>query len=173
MVGIISEDFCRGGVFGVDVASLVFPCAAAGGPAPVCCEVGDASNEKGRGHVLCLHHGFLFAEREGFEPPEPLGSTVFKTAAIDRSAIFPATKVAPYFHFTKFRPGFRPRPSGVRRSAHGLPERPFAAAVPTGCLPVVRVPAVRRPCGRGLPLPAGKKVETDVREIFINFVGYG
>jgi len=61
----------------------------------------------------------------------------------------------------------------VRRSAHGLPERPFAAAVPTGCLPVVRVPAVRRPCGRGLPLPAGKKVETDVREIFINFVGYG
>ena len=107
MVGIISEDFCRGGVFGVDVASLVFPCAAAGGPAPVCCEVGDASNEKGRGHVLCLHHGFWFAEREGFEPPEPLGSTVFKTAAIDRSAIFPATKVAPYFHFTKFRPGCR------------------------------------------------------------------
>ena len=68
---------------------------------------------------------------------------------------------------------FAPRPSGVRRSAHGLPERPCAAAVPTGCLPVVRVPAVRRPCGRGLPLPAGKKVETDVREIFINFVGYG
>ena len=89
MVGIISEDFCRGGVFGVDVASLVFPCAAAGGPAPVCCEVGDASNEKGRGHVLCLHHGFWFAEREGFEPPEPLGSTVFKTAAIDHSAISP------------------------------------------------------------------------------------
>ena len=52
----------------------------------------------------------FIAEREGFEPPEPLGSTVFKTAAIDRSAIFPATKVAPYFHFTKFRPGFRPAP---------------------------------------------------------------
>ena len=67
MVGIISEDFCRGGVFGVDVASLVFPCAAAGGPAPVCCEVGDASNEKGRGHVLCLHHGFWFAERQALE----------------------------------------------------------------------------------------------------------
>ena len=123
--------------------------------------------------AVCAREVIWFAEREGFEPPEPLGSTVFKTAAIDRSAIFPATKVAPYFHFTKFRPGFRPRPSGVRRSAHGLPERPFAAAVPTGCLPVVRVPAVRRPCGRGLPLPAGKKVETDVREIFINFVGYG
>ena len=30
-----------------------------------------------------------FAEREGFEPPEPLSSTVFKTAAIDHSAISP------------------------------------------------------------------------------------
>ena len=29
------------------------------------------------------------AEREGFEPPEVLPSTVFKTAAIDRSAISP------------------------------------------------------------------------------------
>ena len=29
------------------------------------------------------------AEREGFEPPEPFSSTVFKTAAIDHSAIFP------------------------------------------------------------------------------------
>ncbi len=32
------------------------------------------------------------AEREGFEPPEPRGSTVFKTAAIDHSAIFPAQR---------------------------------------------------------------------------------
>jgi hypothetical protein len=29
------------------------------------------------------------AEREGFEPPEPYGSTVFKTAAFDRSATSP------------------------------------------------------------------------------------
>ena len=29
------------------------------------------------------------AEREGFEPPEPCGSTVFKTAAFDRSATSP------------------------------------------------------------------------------------
>ena len=29
------------------------------------------------------------AEREGFEPPEPRGSTVFKTAAIDHSATSP------------------------------------------------------------------------------------
>ncbi len=32
-----------------------------------------------------------FAEREGFEPPEPLSSTVFKTAAIDHSAISPVS----------------------------------------------------------------------------------
>ena len=32
---------------------------------------------------------FWLAEREGFEPPEPLSSTVFKTAAIDHSAISP------------------------------------------------------------------------------------
>ena len=35
---------------------------------------------------------FLSAEREGFEPPEPLSSTVFKTAAIDHSAISPCIK---------------------------------------------------------------------------------
>ena len=29
------------------------------------------------------------AEREGFEPPNPLRSTVFKTAAFDHSAISP------------------------------------------------------------------------------------
>jgi hypothetical protein len=34
----------------------------------------------------------LFAEREGFEPPEAFTSTVFKTAAFDRSAISPAQK---------------------------------------------------------------------------------
>ena len=33
------------------------------------------------------------AEKEGFEPPEVLPSTVFKTAAIDHSAISPAAKV--------------------------------------------------------------------------------
>ena len=35
------------------------------------------------------HFCSLFAEREGFEPPEALTSTVFKTAAIDHSAISP------------------------------------------------------------------------------------
>ena len=42
-----------------------------------------------------------FAEREGFEPPEPRSSTVFKTAAIAHSAIFPGTKVARIFHSAK------------------------------------------------------------------------
>ncbi len=48
--------------------------------------------------------GFLsvpLAEREGFEPPEPLSSTVFKTAAIDHSAIFPGTKIVPIFGICK------------------------------------------------------------------------
>ena len=40
---------------------------------------------------------FLVAEREGFEPPEPRSSTVFKTAAIDHSAISPGTKVRSFF----------------------------------------------------------------------------
>ncbi len=41
------------------------------------------------------------AEREGFEPPEPCSSTVFKTAAIDHSAIFPSAKITSFFHSTK------------------------------------------------------------------------
>lgn len=38
---------------------------------------------------LLLCFGFHLAEREGFEPPVPHGTTVFKTAAIDHSAISP------------------------------------------------------------------------------------
>ncbi len=34
----------------------------------------------------------LLAESEGFEPPVPLGTTVFKTAAIDHSANSPIQK---------------------------------------------------------------------------------
>ncbi len=42
------------------------------------------------------------AEREGFEPPVPRGTTVFKTAAIDHSAISPgATKVEYFFTLQK------------------------------------------------------------------------
>jgi hypothetical protein len=36
------------------------------------------------------------AEKEGFEPPDLLQSTVFKTAALDRSAISPGAKL-PFF----------------------------------------------------------------------------
>ena len=36
-----------------------------------------------------------FAEKEGFEPPDLLQSTVFKTAAFDRSAISPVCR----YHF--------------------------------------------------------------------------
>ena len=39
-----------------------------------------------------------FAEREGFEPPDPLRSTVFKTAAFDHSAISPMSNVKFVFH---------------------------------------------------------------------------
>ena len=35
---------------------------------------------------------FISAESEGFEPPVPLGTTVFKTAAIDHSANSPRQK---------------------------------------------------------------------------------
>ena len=45
---------------------------------------------------------FLVAEREGFEPPVPRSTTVFKTAAIDHSAISPATKVEHFFELTKY-----------------------------------------------------------------------
>ena len=36
-----------------------------------------------------LSYRFSFAEKEGFEPPDLLQSTVFKTAAFDHSAISP------------------------------------------------------------------------------------
>ena len=34
----------------------------------------------------------FFAEREGFEPPVPLSTAVFKTAVIDHSTISPVPK---------------------------------------------------------------------------------
>ena len=39
--------------------------------------------------MLTLFFLVDLAEREGFEPPEPRSSTVFKTAAIDHSATSP------------------------------------------------------------------------------------
>ena len=40
------------------------------------------------------------AEREGFEPPEPFSSTVFKTAVIDHSTTSPICRSMP-FNFIK------------------------------------------------------------------------
>ncbi len=52
---------------------------------------------------------FSFAEREGFEPPVPLGTTVFKTVVIDHSTISPCfgvpksgAKLLLYFQLCKF-----------------------------------------------------------------------
>ena len=51
------------------------------------------SHKTKKGADFSTPHCFVYlAEREGFEPPEPLSSTVFKTAAIDHSAIFPPQK---------------------------------------------------------------------------------
>ena len=41
---------------------------------------------------LLLNVTRFLAEKEGFEPPDLLQSTVFKTAAFDRSAISPLQK---------------------------------------------------------------------------------
>ena len=51
--------------------------------------------DKTRNKKVRLRPDFLHssAEKEGFEPPDLLQSTVFKTAAIDRSAISPGAKV--------------------------------------------------------------------------------
>ena len=38
----------------------------------------------------------VFAEREGFKPPVPCGTAVFKTAAIDHSAISPMVIFHPF-----------------------------------------------------------------------------
>ena len=45
----------------------------------------------------------ILAEAEGFEPPDPCGSTVFKTAAIDHSATPPEriAKLERFFYFGK------------------------------------------------------------------------
>ncbi len=73
---------------------------------------GAAPTKKTAEHRFC--RGNLAAEREGFEPPEPLGSTVFKTAAIDHSAIFPGTKVTPFFHSAKSSPACAPPSAGLK-----------------------------------------------------------
>ena len=50
-------------------------------------------------------HGYFenSAESEGFEPPKPFGSTVFKTAAIDHSANFPFLRAAKLYKINDIR----------------------------------------------------------------------
>ena len=57
----------------------------------------------------------LFAEREGFEPPVPLGTVVFKTTVIDHSTISPVlvvskagAKLLLFFEIHKFLSVFLP-----------------------------------------------------------------
>ena len=45
-----------------------------------------------KGRVIYKGDLRRLAETEGFEPPKPFGLTVFKTAAIDHSAISPLQK---------------------------------------------------------------------------------
>ena len=44
-------------------------------------------------HFIGVRTRLLLAEREGFEPPDSCPSTVFKTAAFDRSAISPSENI--------------------------------------------------------------------------------
>ena len=54
------------------------------------------------------HKGRLFrvAEREGFEPPVPLGTPVFKTGVIDHSTIFPKGCLDSFLASVECRFGF-------------------------------------------------------------------
>ena len=56
-------------------------------------------------------HSFRFAEGEGFEPPNPLRSTVFKTAAINHSANPPSLKgtanLYKFYRLSKFFKKYR------------------------------------------------------------------
>ena len=54
------------------------------------CSSAPPENKKGTNYLI--DYLSLAAEREGFEPPEAFTSTVFKTAAFDRSAISPGQK---------------------------------------------------------------------------------
>ncbi len=65
-----------------------------------------ATQQKKRQNTLSLCIETYFAESEGFEPPDPCRSTVFKTAAIDHSANFPRAKVVQISHFAKFHVHF-------------------------------------------------------------------
>ena len=72
--------------------------------------------EKQKKGCESLTHNLYLAEREGFEPPVPLSTTVFKTAAIDHSAISPKLLYKKHF-FSKAmqRYGFFLNPQAFQR----------------------------------------------------------
>ena len=67
------------------------------------------------------------AESEGFEPPDPFGSTVFKTAAFDRSASSPSytrwgLQLIRQVHLTVQTALFTGSPARVRSMVGNRPE---------------------------------------------------
>ena len=173
MVGIISEDFLSGGVSELTSLRSSFPAL----PRAVLHRsvVKSVTPRTKRQRTRPLPSPWiLVCGKRGIRTPGTSRFNGFQDRRNRPLCHLSGDKSSTLFPFYQIPAGISPRAlpaCGGRRTA--FPERSFAAVVPTGCLPVVRVPAVRRPCGRGLPLPAGKKVETDVREIFINFVRYG
>ncbi len=95
--------------------------------------------------AVCAREVIWFAEREGFEPPETSRFNGFQDRRNRPLCIFPATKVAPYFHFTKFRPDFaRALPAcGGRRTAF-LNGRLRPRFRPAACPLSVFLPCVAR-----------------------------
>ena len=87
--------FISGGERGIPCLTLMD--IRAGNPRMLALYIEIYINKKTTQKVVFLY----LAEREGFEPPEARTSTVFKTAAIDRSAISPRAKVTFQNHVLK------------------------------------------------------------------------
>ena len=114
----------------------------------------------GNGEQALACSPFPLAEGEGFEPPEAFTSTVFKTAAIDRSAILPYRPPQRAAVFCCFQALSRPflssaplsesvpkrRPAfGARSSAAPRFQTPFPSAVLNGVRRGRRAPKCPRP----------------------------
>jgi hypothetical protein len=72
-----------------------------------------------------------FPEREGFEPPEPRGSTVFKTASFDHSDTSPADVPAEQYRLYSLLPELSTK---VAAAASGCPPEhaPSGVTAPYG-----------------------------------------
>ena len=96
-----------------------------------CCKAGALGkkrrNSRGVPSSLCAACTPRLAEREGFEPPVPLSTTVFKTVAIDHSAISPGLVCGCFF-----------ARSVERWSAEGRAEHKWSV-FPAGPRPLLRL----------------------------------